>query len=180
MPDTWALPKLYADVVSRFALEGLNVPNVFGWREPAKKTVPGNRIVWIPGDPNGDMGEILSARYPGRNPRPLATLYELFTVEITAIDAESAENELAQYLAARDLFDRWYRAVFLAAYGTFRMVSNEWVTDKKERRAGAAIRVVASIEAMIPDAALPIAEATTGVDLDVDELDVSESLQVSP
>lgn len=178
MADTWALTKLYDDVVARFALEGLVVPNMFGWREPARKIETGRRIVWYPGDPQGDLGELGSARYPGRNPRPLATLSELFTVEITSSDAATPENERAQYLAVRELFDAWYRAVHLAASGTFKIISNEWVIEKKERRHGACIRVVASIEAMIPDAEITSAPVDTGADIDVDELDESENFVV--
>lgn len=177
MADTWALTKLYDDVVARFALEDLDVPNLFGWREPARKVETGNRIVWYPGDPRGDLGELAGARYPGRNPRSLATLNELFTVEITASDASSPETERSQYLAVRDLFDAWYRAVHLAASGTFKIISNEWVIDKKERRHGACIRVVASIEAMIPDTEITTAPVDTSASIDVDELDESENLE---
>lgn len=178
MADTWALPKLFDDVVARFLAEGLAVPNLFGWREPTKKIEPGKRIVWYPGDPQGDLGELGPARYPGRNSRPLATLYELFTVEITTNDSAAPENERAQYLAVRALFDSWYRAVHLAAVGTFKIISNEWVITKKERRHGACIRVVASIEAMIPDAEITSAPVDTGADIDVDSLDVSENFVV--
>lgn len=177
MADTWALTRLYDAVVARFALEGLDVPNLFGWREPARKTETGDRIVWYPGDPRGDLGELASARYPGRNPRPLATLHELFTVEITASNAATPETERAQYLAVRELFDAWVRAIHLAASGTFRIVSNEWVIDKKERRHGACIRVVASVEAMIPDTELTSAPVDTSASIDVDELDESENFE---
>lgn len=177
MADTWALTKLFDDVGARFVLEGLEVPNLFGWREPARKTTTGKRIVWYPGDPQGELGELASARYPGRNPRPLATLHELFTVEITTSDTATPENERAQYLAVRELFDAWFRAVHLAASGTFRIVSSEWVIDKKERRHGACIRVVASVEAMIPDVEITSAPVDTTADIDVDELDVSEAFQ---
>jgi hypothetical protein len=180
MADTWALPKLFDDVVARFLAEGNTASNSFGWREPPRKLVTGKRITWIPGNIDGDLGEIGSARYPGRNPRPLATLHEYFTVEITAADATSPENERLQYLACRELYDQWYRAVYLAARGTFKIITNEWIIDKKERRYGAAIRVVCSIEAMIPDLELTSAPVDTGADIDVDELDESESFQVTP
>lgn len=177
MADTWALTKLFDDVVARFLLEGLAVPNLFGWREPARKTTTGKRIVWYPGDPQGELGELASARYPGRNPRPLATLHELFTVEITSSDATLPEAERSQYLAVRALFDAWYRAVHLAASGTFKIISSEWVIDKKERRYGACIRVVCSIEAMIPDAEITATPVDTTAEIDVDELDVSETIE---
>lgn len=174
MADTWALTKLFDAVVTRFAAESLVVPNAFGWREPAKKAVTGKRIVWYPGDPNGDLGELASARYPGRNPRPLATLLELFTVEITSSDASAPETERTQYLAVRSLFDAWYRAVYLAASGTVKVISSEWVIDKNERRHGACIRVIASIEAMIPDAEITASPADTTADITSVALDVSQ------
>ncbi len=177
MADTWALTKLFDDVVARFAAEGLAVPNLFGWRESAKNT-PGKRVVWYPGDPRGDLGDLAVARYPGRNPRPLATLHELFTVEITSNDAAGPENERSQYLAVRQLFDAWFRAVHLAASGTYKIDSCEWVIDKKERRHGACIRVVGSVEAMIPDTEITAAPVDTGADIDVEELDVSENFVV--
>lgn len=171
-----ALPKLYDDVVARFALEGTNVPNVFGWREPAKQLV-GPRIAWIPGDPAGAAGEIVSARNPGRNPRPLATLDELFTVEISSADPTKPEDERGQYQATRVLHDAWYRAVYLAARGTFAIQSVAWITTKKERRYGTALRVVCTIEAMVPDLPLTAAPVDVHADIEVSELDVTEHLE---
>lgn len=175
MADTLALPYLYDSVVKRFLEEGTEVPNTFGWREPAKKIVTGSRIAWIPGDDGGDLGEVGPARNPGGNARSLGTLAELFTVEITAFDASCPTNERAQYAAARFLFDAWYRAVYLAARGTFQIVSSEWIRDKKEHRAGAGIRVVCSIQAVIPDEQHPYAPTYVRGDVDVVKLDVVES-----
>lgn len=173
-----ALPRLYDAVVARFAADGLSVPNLFGWRTPPQKYTLGNRICWIPGDTDsGDLGETLPARYPGRNPRSLATLGELFTIEIIASDPDltKLEHERVQYQAVRELYDAWYRAVYLAAYGTFAVQSSTWMIEKKERRYGAAIRVVCSIEAMIPDAPLtdvsPAAATVTTTQLSLSEID---------
>jgi hypothetical protein len=182
-----ALPKLLDDVVERFALEGpwvvtpapaaeppvvgVPVPNLFGWRSKAKQLVTGTRIVWIPGDDaSGNVGKLAPARHPGRNPRPLHTLHELCTVYIVANDATAAEDERKQYEATRLLYDAWLRAVYRAAHGTYEIVSSSWVTDKLERRFGATLRVLISVEAMVPDAvqtAAPVdthAEITTGID----------------
>lgn len=142
-----------AAIASATAASVTPVPNRFGWREPAKRGAS-PRITWVPGDDaSGTLGEVGPARSPGRTPaRPLATLHELVTVYIEGLDPSALENELAQYTATRLLFDAWMRAVYLAAHGTFRVVSDTWVTETKERRHGAAIRVVLSIAAMIPDA----------------------------
>lgn len=176
----FALTHLFDAVTARFQDEGTHVPNLFGWREPAKKTVTGNRITWVPGDPNGVLGAMTAAKQPGRNPRPLMTIEELVTVEIQASDPGNPEDERAQYVATRLLYDAWLRAVYLAARGTFRIVASSWLTEKKERRYGACIRVVLAIDAMVPDLAHEIAAADTGANIDVHELDVTQNLTVSP
>jgi hypothetical protein len=176
MAIVFALPRLFDAVVARFAAESVAVPNVFGWREPAKRSGKTHRIVWVPGDDeSGELGEIGEPKQPGRNPRPLATLDELFTVYIEARDDGAAEDELAQYIAARTLFDTWYRAVYLAARGTIRIESSAWVISKKERRAGAAIRVLCTIEAAIVDAEEGIAPTDTGAAIATSEYEVTET-----
>jgi hypothetical protein len=148
-------------------------PQVFGWREPDKRT-GARRIVWVPGN-EGDIGEVAAPKYPGRiEGRPLATVHELFTVYLEAQDPSDAENERKQYHATRVLFDAWLRAVYLSAVGTFRLVDVRWVADKKVRRFGAAIRVVGYVEAMVPDAPLEQVPADARVVAKVDELDVEE------
>lgn len=172
-----ALPALVDAVTARFEAE-LDAPPAqsFGWREPARQP-RSHRIVWVPGDDEGDaLGEVSAAKYPGRNPRPLATVHELATVYLEAVDTSARENERAQYVAARLLFDAWLRAVYLAAHGTYRIESVRWVTGAKERRYGAAIRVLLSIEAMVPDEAHELVPADAHAEIDVEELDVSETM----
>lgn len=171
-----ALPKLYDDVVARFEAEAPGaVKQSFGWREPPKQRV-GPSIVWVPGAPGGSIGKIGPARNPGRNPRPLGTLEELFHVFISGHAPSAHEDERAQYQAARELFDAWYRAVYLAARGTFEVLSNDWqaVGVVNQRRHGAAIRVVCTIQAMVPDQVFEAAPVDTVAEINVDELDVSE------
>lgn len=140
------------------------VVNKFGWREVAKRGTPAPRIVWVPGDDaSGALGDIGGSRAPGRLPeRPLATLHELLTVYVEGFDATGPEDERKQYAATRALFDSWYRAAYLAAHGTFALRSAGWVIDKLERRHGAAIRVVLSVDAMIPDAPRTTAPVDVG------------------
>ncbi len=175
-----ALPKLFDDVVARFASESIAVPNAFGWREPSRQLGGPTRIVWVPGDENGSLGEVQPARQAGRNPRPLATLAELFTVYIESANISSPENERAQYQAARELFDTWWRAVHLAARGTVAIESVTWITGKTERRFGAALRVVCTIDAMIPDTEDAVATVPTRAVIETAELDYSETIETAP
>jgi hypothetical protein len=179
MSDTLALESLFDAVSARFVAEALaqdppaTAPlQVFGWREPSKRAGSMPRIVWVPGDDgSGDLGAFAAARQPGRNPRPLATIRELATVYIEAVDSTAPENERAQYRAARLLYDAWFRAVYLAARGTFEIRSHKWMADTQVRRYGATIRVVLSIEAMVPDEAYDVvgANARAVIDSILDE-----------
>lgn len=162
MADTLALPWLYDQVQARFTAEGLTVPMTFGWRQPTQRLLLGNRLLWVPGDPDdGTAGVVGAARYPGRNPRPLATLPEVFTVFVLAADVLTPELERAQYIAVRTLFDAWYRAAFLAATDTLAVEDVRWLVEKKDRRYGAGLRATCTIQAMIPDA--PTTDATEGL-----------------
>jgi hypothetical protein len=152
----FALENLFDAVVAQFAADSVAVQSDFGWRFPPQKlealdpTRP-RRIVWVPGDDDGTIGTLGPVKQPGRLPRSIGTLAEACTVLILAVDSTALENERAQYHAARALFDQWYRACYLAAYGTFEIESVTWMTAHKERRYGAGIRVLLTIDAMIPD-----------------------------
>ncbi|HSC88273.1 MAG TPA: hypothetical protein VLC09_13415, partial [Polyangiaceae bacterium] len=148
-----SLEALYSSVVAEFKDEKIDVPNLFGWRTPPQKIVTGPRITWVPGDLNGDLGAIGAPKYPGRHPRPLATLAELVTVTITGFDETEPEDEFAQYKATRHLLDTWFRAVYHAAFGTFEVRKSGWVIDKKERRHGASIRVLLALDSKMSDRA---------------------------
>jgi hypothetical protein len=193
----FALEKLRDDCVAQFAVDGTfgdpaPIPaapdsraqraNPFGWRQANRQGV-GARIVWIPGDdPGGNIGALLPPKYPARlDPgRPLATLEELFTCYITHADTTANEDERKQYHIVRLLYDAWIRAVYLAAHGTFRIVSQGWITDKNERRYGAGLRVVGAIQAMIPDETPTILDPPFEADITPIELDVTDSVIVIP
>lgn len=170
-----ALPYLFDEVSARFTREGTAAYMTFGWLETARQIDTGNRIVWTPGDRGGNVGAVAAAKYPGRNPRALATLEELFTCEITASDPAAPDDERAQYVAARLLYDAWLRAVYLAAVGTFRVVSAEWVGGDRARRHGATIRAVCTVQAVVPDLPIALAPVDAGAALAVQELDVTET-----
>lgn len=176
MPTVLALPLLYEAVVDRFDDEGTMCVQSFGWLEPPKLGQANARITWTPGDVGGALGDVVEPRQPGRNPRPIGTLHELCTVEIYAYDPASPTSELAQYTACRLLFDAWYRAVYLAARGTFEVQSSEWIRPKSGRSHGACIRVVMRVDAMLPDAEYELAPTPMAADLDVALLDHEETI----
>jgi hypothetical protein len=158
--DTLALENLYTQVVA--ALPG--VPQPFGWREKPRHGEAA-RIVWQPGDPLGALGNIkgAEAKQPGRFPkRPLGTLHELFTVWIHAADLTKPRDEVAQYKATRLLFDEWYAAVYRIARGTFQIKSANWELTHIEGKFGGCLRVVATVEAMLPDVSRERAPTDTG------------------
>jgi hypothetical protein len=172
MADTLALEKLFDDVVNRFDYDDTKVPNLFGWQSPERRGGRQNRICWVPGDPSGALGGVTSARCPGGNPRSIGTLEETFTVYLEGRDRNHPEDELCQYKATRLLFDAWYRAAYLSVRNLLEIKSAAWMTDRKTRRHGATLRIVCSLQAMIPDEAFIVAPADLcGVarfDLDTD------------
>lgn len=154
-----ALEILYDAVKQHFIGEKIPCEFTFGWREPNRQ---GNKsaanIVVVPGDPSGSLGDVTGPRYPGQlSARPLAGLLELFTVYIQAQDPAAPDDERAQYRATRLLYDAFYRAIYLAAFGNFTIKSQQWLTKKTERRFGAGLRVVGGILAVIPDATVTLA-----------------------
>lgn len=174
-----ALTSLYDGVVSRMEAAGYTGEQPFGWREPAKR-LAGRRIVWVPGDDDA-VGDVGAPKKPGRNPRPLWTIDELCTVFVEAFDEAAPEDERAQYQAVRELLDAWLRAVYLEAHGTVEIADLRWVTDKNLRRAGAAVRAVLTVQAMVPDAPDPSLTAastttasSTDAGIDPDSIDTTE------
>lgn len=184
--EALTLPCLYDLVVARFQAESTRIPNLFGWRKPASKEETGPRIVWVPGDPNGAIG-VLSTRkgQPGLggdagNPRILGTLGELFTLYVISADPTDPENERKQYAAARELFNAWWRAAFLAANATLKPIALNWIVDKKERRHGAAMRCVFAIDAPIPDQTLEVVPADAHAAIALSLLDNTENFIAPP
>lgn len=178
MTTVLALPLLYEAVSARFTAESTNAPCVFGWRASAQAPGYARRVVWEPGE-DGDAGTLVGARSPGGNPRSLGTLHERFTLYIEAQDPAAAEDELAQYTAARLLFDAVHRAIYLAAHGTVALESLAWVTEKNVRRYGATLRAVYAIDAMIPDLPMTGAPVDTGAQITTTALDVPEVTRIA-
>lgn len=152
VPAVLALENLFDLVRARMSDDGI-LPlegQRFGWKEPNRQD-PVARIVWVPGDPEGNLGDFAPPKYPGDNPRALVNLNERWYVNITGLNPGRPDDERAQYHATRLLYDEWLRAVYLAAHGTFGILQQRWINDKNERRAGAALQVVGTIQAVIPD-----------------------------
>lgn len=158
MASVLAIENLMSKVAARFDQEGPQCVQLFGWHA-ALEQVEGDRIVWAPGDPGGKVGTTTGARMPGRHPRSIATLNERFTITISAADPSQPDNEAAQYRAAWLLRLYWFRAVFLAAHGTFEIAEEQWLIDRKERRYGATLRITLVLQAAIFDMPpLPVTE----------------------
>jgi hypothetical protein len=160
MSSVLALPYLYDRVLALLAVESPTVRCVFGWREAAKQINAGyisaNRVCFVPGDGGGGLGVDRPPRWPGRNPSPLATLAESFSVRCWAIDRAAPNDELAQYTAARLLYDGVRRALALCDPGGLTVGAQRWVRGNPERLYGAEIEMVCTVDAMVPDA--PYAE----------------------
>jgi len=162
--DLLALPALYDAVQAVFTADGpADTSFAFGWREPPKQTNQGaarvRRVVFVPGDDkSGSLGADKPAVRPGRNPRPIATLGELFTVYLWARDAANDRDERLQYQAVRKLYDAWRRSLHLAGYAIgagaqISVQSASYLVARTESPFGAEIRVLCSIDASVPDQA---------------------------
>jgi hypothetical protein len=162
-PSIFSLEVLHDAVAARFVADAIPCEFQFGWREVDRQGnyQPAN-IVMVPGDESGSLGEVMGARFPGGEPvRSLAGLWELFTVTISAFDGSAPENERAQYRATRKLYDHWLRAVYLSAFGNWKITKQQWITARKERRFGAALRITGGILAVVPDLPVTLAPADT-------------------
>lgn len=163
-----AVSIVYGRLKAHFEAEIPGVPVLFGWREPPKtiNRNPGNdtrvamRICVIPGDGADMVGVDRSAKYPGRNPASIATLTEAFRVRLWAVNMLQTSDELAQYEAARMLYDAVRRALFLADPGGLAISQVRWIRENKERIYGAEIEIVCTVDANIPDT--PYAELPPG------------------
>lgn len=162
MAVIFALEHLFDKVVARFAAENTMIENTFGWKEPPRQGGNPNRIIWTPGDASQSLGDLGAPRYPGSLPaRPLAMLLESFTCVIVGADPQQKDDDRAQYHQARLNYDAWLRAVYLAAVGTFSIKSQAWDMTRKEGRFGACIKVVGTVQAVIPDEPFTFAEVGT-------------------
>ena len=164
---TLALDYLHTTLADECALRLDPAPSVvFGWREAPKQVNQGvlgaNRVVVSPGDPTGKMGDFMSAKLPGRAPRPLATMGELVTLYLWAFDGSDPTDAKAQWAAARRLHDVVFGVLIRTFQGRFKQVSKQWLNVDRERAFGAEIEAVIMVEAMIPDD-MPVLDDGSGI-----------------
>lgn len=178
--NIYSLEDLYGAVVAQFASDGMDVPNLFGWRSPAQSILPPPNICWYPGDTAGKAGTMVPARMPGQNPRTLNDWDELFTVEIFAQDQTDPENELKQYAVTDALFRAWWRAVYIHSSGRVSVSGAEWLIEKKERRFGTALRVTCVIQSKVVDRPLLSAPSDTLAEITVSMLSQTDAAFVEP
>lgn len=170
-----ALPwlALFDAVVLAFAEDQLTASNDFGWKAPRQQPKTAEaavaRISWVPGDDKTDKaGKYEPPINPGQTPqRSLGTFREFFTIYIHAADNSSkvaAASDRAQYRAARNLHDNWWRCLYLAAYSVglgnrLKVEDLGWEKGKQAAANGACLRLLVSLPAKLPDAIVPIMPA---------------------
>lgn len=177
MAETLPILLIFDEVAALFAAESTTASLVFGRREIAKQTNQGlgraNRVVFAPED---ELGEYGSARAPGRNPRPLATLAERVTVYVHAVDTSALNDERAQYTACRLLHDAVVRAILLAsktkaiADVPVKLGKPRWVGDNVERQFGAELAFTLEVMCSIPDQAFPTITPVATITGEIDPL----------
>lgn len=130
----------------------------FGWREPDKKIdgMVKPKVTLVPGDTGGKVGKVASAKWPGDRQlsyqsRPIGTLHELLTIYCYAVDADNRESEIHQYAAVRNLWDDVYAALWRAFHGQFTVDDMAYTHESNERRFGAEIRTLITIQARLDD-----------------------------
>lgn len=159
---TFAGEAVFQDVKQLFADEGATASVIFGRREPTKQINQGtgraNRVVFVPGVA-GKLGSYSAARNPNRNPRPLATLLENFTVYCWGYDGANPRDELLQYKAVHLVHDQVIRAIYLSSrsgHGTVEWTDPQVVNDEKvELRFGMEWQFTLTVQSMIPDTSWP-------------------------
>lgn len=181
MADTFALLKLYDDVVTRFGAELPDVRLAFGWREPWMlddgRDAP--RVVFAPGDESGAVGGVTGPKFVGQTYRSLYDLGERFRVYVASHDYEDA-SERAQFVSTRALFDAVMRALYHAGRGNIEFLSFEWVAaaERTERRRNAAIMITAQIAAPILDIDPDLDAIRVGADITARLFDHSSLIEI--
>jgi len=127
MTDILALEKMYYDCGKQFRADKLNCELAFGWNKAAAHQT-GPRIVWVPGDPNGSLGDIVGAMHVGTIPRPLFTLNEHYHCIVSGYGSEQdPTDELLAWKVTRLLYDQLLRAMQLTNPGMFQLLGQEYV-----------------------------------------------------
>ena len=181
---TTGLTWLYHQVADRFTAEAINIEVAFGWAAVDRKidgaVADYRRAVWTPGDDNR-AGVYDSARYPGRTPRSLGTIYELFTITCSAYDHSQPDSEEAQYEAVREVEREVLRCIALTTPSNYEILDRRWLTNQKLLPKGRALQIIGTIQSTVPDD-----DTTSGVETfaeranaEVTFLDVTEEVVVT-
>ncbi len=147
----------------------------FGRRERTKQINQGyhrgGRIVIAHGAPKGEMGKVGGAQKWSNagigtkaNPRSLATLFESVSVYVWGYDHRAGfeRSELAQYVAARELWNEVYRSFYrharagADANGLYPLNDPAWLIDHTEQGFGFEIEAMGVIQGQLPDHATDI------------------------
>lgn len=169
MASELAFDILFEGVKTQLSADGNMANVVFGARELAKRINYGpgqaNRVVFVPGDEKGLIGEYgpaIKPRLPSFQghvtPRTLFTLGEVFRIFCWGFDAATPEDERAQYVAARYLHDQVVRALYHAGHGTFMLTKPMVVPNGAERKFGCEIMITLVVQAKLPDDPGPVVE----------------------
>lgn len=174
MASNHAFDLLFEDVKANLLADGNTAAVLFGQRELAKRINYGpgqaNRIVFVPGDDKGaigDYGPATTTRKPSfqgiTTPRTLGTLREVFRVFCWAFDAAAPEDERAQYAAARYLHDQTVRAIHNSPHvgsASYELTKPTIVNvaGPLERKFGCEIMISLVIIAKLPDDPGPVTD----------------------
>jgi len=149
---TPALAQLFDDVVADLHIRQPLISQTFGWREPEKQLIQGARFDWVPGDPSGNVGEDLPARFVGKpHVKNLADLGEVFTIYVKGHDTLAPTSERAQYTLVMALYKTLRAALYRCAHGEILVTGLEWNLDKKNLRLGCQIIVTCVLRSPVPD-----------------------------
>lgn len=107
-----------------------------GMRERTKQINQGrngaNRVIFTPGDLQGNGGAITGAHKPGGNPRRLYTWEKISSVSIWASDPNNPRDEECQIEAVERLFELTVAAVHAVARNDARWGSVKFTTSPVE------------------------------------------------
>jgi hypothetical protein len=181
MADKLALINLYDLVTAAYVAESDTTPHFFGWKQPPRQREARARILWVPGTPEGEIGEITAPKLIHEYPaRALANIQEQFHVYIHGFDPDAApEDDRAHYIAVRFAFDTWFRHVYNSVHGTFSLGRARYNPGSRpqEFRHGATILVGGTIQAVIPDAQVDEVNPVDG-QLSLQMLDETETVTI--
>lgn len=112
------LRTLVQGVQSYFTAQSITAAVAAGWKARTFQLNEGpglaNRVVFMPGDEAGNMGELTQPRLKSSSPRCLRQLHEIITVSVWAADTSSPvalEDELLQQDAVENLLEVTFQAI---------------------------------------------------------------------